>query len=86
MALSLVELVALAQRGLLLCVVISLPVLAVAALCGLAAAVFQAATQSYDAALGHLPKFVGVALVLAALGPWMGHQILNFTLYVLGAP
>lgn len=82
----LVELVALAQRGLLLCVVISLPVLGVAALLGLAAAVFQAATQSYDAALAHLPKFVGVAIVLAALGPWMGRQVLAFALHAFGAP
>lgn len=83
MALS--ELVSLAQRALLLSVLVSLPVLLVAALFGLVVAVFQAATQVHDAALAHFPKFVAVAIALALAGPWMGRQIVEFALYAFGA-
>ena len=83
MALS--ELVSLAQRALLLSVLVSLPVLLVAALLGLVMAVFQAATQVHDAALAHFPKFVAVAIALALAGPWMGRQIVEFALYAFGA-
>ena len=83
MALS--ELVSLAQRALLLSVLVSLPVLLVAAVIGLVMAVFQAATQVHDAALAHFPKVVAVAIALALVGPWMGRQILEFALYTFGA-
>jgi len=82
---ALSELVSLAQRALLLSVLVSLPVLLVAALLGLVMAVFQAATQVHDAALAHFPKFVAVAIALALAGPWMGRQIVEFALYAFGA-
>jgi len=80
----LAELISLAQQALLLALVVSLPVLAVAAAVGLIGAIFQAATQVQDSALGHFPKFVAVTLALALLGPWMGRQILSFTLRAFG--
>lgn len=82
----LVDLVSLAQRALILSVLISLPVLIAAAALGLVMAMFQAATQIQDAALSHLPKVVAVAVVLAAAGPWMGRQIVSFARLALGAP
>jgi len=51
---------------------------------GLLGAIIQAATQVQDSALGHFPKFVAVTLALALLGPWMGRQILSFTLRAFG--
>ena len=80
----LAELISLAQQALLLSLVVSLPVLAVAAAVGLIGAIFQAATQVQDSALGHFPKFVAVTLALALLGPWMGRQILSFSLRAYG--
>lgn len=77
-------LVSLAQEALLLGLLVSLPVLAVAAAVGLLSAIFQAATQVQDAALGHFPKFVAVAIALALAGPWMGRQILTFALRAFG--
>lgn len=74
------ELIALAQQGLLLALIVSLPVLAVAALVGLLTSIFQAATQVHDAAIGHFPKFIAVTVALALLGPWMGRQLLAFAL------
>ena len=82
---SLAELISLAQRALLVSVLVSVPVLAVSALIGLVASVFQAATQVHDAALGHFPKVLGVSIALAVFGPWMGRQILDFTLHAFGA-
>jgi flagellar biosynthetic protein FliQ len=76
----LAELIALAQQALLLSLLVSLPVLVVAAAVGLFSAIFQAATQVQDAALTHLPKFVAVTIALALVGPWMGRQVLGFAL------
>lgn len=78
------DLVSLAQQGLLLALLVSLPVLGVAAVIGLVSAIFQAATQVHDAALGHFPKFVAVTIALALLGPWMGRQLLAFALRAFG--
>jgi flagellar biosynthesis protein FliQ len=78
------ELIALAQQALLLSLLVSLPVLVVAAAVGLLSAVFQAATQVQDAALGHFPKFVAVTLALALVGPWMGRQVLGFAVRAFG--
>jgi type III secretion protein S len=77
-------LVTLAQEALLLGLLVSLPVLAVAAAVGLLSAIVQAATQVQDAALGHFPKFVAVTIALALAGPWMGRQILTFALRAFG--
>jgi type III secretory pathway component EscS len=72
------DLVHRAQEALLLSIAVALPAVAVAALVGLVVAVFQAATQIQDVTIAHLPRFLAVAAVLAALGPWMGHQIAAF--------
>jgi type III secretion HrpO family protein len=81
---DLAELISLAQQALVLSVLVSLPVLAVAAVVGLLSAIFQAATQVQDAALGHFPKFVAVSVALALAGPWMGRQILAFAVRAFG--
>ena len=83
---ALVDLVALAERGLMLSVLLSLPVLVVAAALGLLSAMFQAATQIHDSALSHLPKFLAIALLLGALGPWMGRELVSFARLAFGAP
>jgi type III secretory pathway component EscS len=82
----LADLSELAQRALLVSVWISLPALGVAALVGLLTAIVQSATQVHDSALGHLPKFLAVSLVLVLMGPWMGQKLVAFLLYALGAP
>jgi type III secretion HrpO family protein len=72
---SAAELTRIAQEALLLSLVVSLPVVAVAALVGLVVGVLQAATQIQDFTLAHLPRLVLVAVALALVGPWMGGQI-----------
>ena len=83
---ELVDLVDLARSALLIAVLVALPVLVVSALAGLLSALFQAATQVHDAALGHLPRFLAVSLALLAAGPWMGRQIMAFALHAFGSP
>jgi flagellar biosynthesis protein FliQ len=67
-----------AEEALLLSIAVALPVVAIAALVGLVVAVLQAATQIQDMTIAHLPRFLAVAIALAVLGPWMGHQIAAF--------
>jgi flagellar biosynthetic protein FliQ len=75
MAIPVATLVREAQDGLLLMLVVSLPVLAVAAVVGMLVAAFQAASQIQDPTLAHLPRLLAVIVALALLGPWMGHQV-----------
>ena len=74
-----------AREALMLTVGLSLPVLAVAALVGLVVAIAQTFLQVQELSWAHLPRFLAVALTLASLGPWMGHQIAHFALRVLGS-
>ena len=75
---TLADLAGLGQNALLLALLVSLPVVGIAALVGLVVAAFQAATQLQDATIAHLPRLVAVALALALLGPWMGSEIAGF--------
>jgi len=84
MTISLNHLAEAAREALLLAVGVSLPLVAVAALVGLLVSLVQAATQVQDITLSHLPRFLAVAITLAALGPWMGRQVAAFALRVFG--
>jgi type III secretion HrpO family protein len=75
---SLGHLTELAESALMLAVMLSLPVVGLAALVGLLVAAFQAVTQLQDPTIAHLPRFLVVALVLAVVAPWMGSQISAF--------
>jgi type III secretion HrpO family protein len=77
---SLDELVRLGESALVLSLLVSLPVVGIAALVGLVVAAFQAATQLQDSTIAHLPRLIAVALVLALVAPWMGSEIAGFAL------
>jgi len=72
------HLVEMAQQALVLAALVSLPVVAVAALVGLLVAAVQAAAQVQDPTLSHLPRMLAVIAALVVAGPWMGHQIAGF--------
>ena len=76
----------LTQNALWLAVVLSLPVVGVAALVSLVMAVFQAATQVNDMTIAHLPRFIATALALAVTGGWIGRELTSFAaqLFALG--
>jgi type III secretory pathway component EscS len=71
-------LVAHAQGALFLALLVSLPVVVVAALVGLLVGAFQSATQVQDPSVSHLPKMVAGGVALAVAAPWMGHAIATF--------
>jgi type III secretion HrpO family protein len=74
-----------AQEALLLVVAVSLPILGVSSVVGMVIAALQAATQIQDPTLAHLPRLLTVAVALAVLGPWMGHEVAAFAGHVFAA-
>lgn len=81
---SMPQLVQAARDALLLSIGLSLPVLVVAAGVALLVTLLQVFTQVQETGWAQLPRFLAIALALAAIGPVMGHQIAQFALRVLG--
>jgi flagellar biosynthesis protein FliQ len=71
------------REGLLLVLLVSAPPLLASLAVGLVVGVLQAATQIQDQTLVFVPKLVTVVLVLVALGPLLGAQILRFAQAIL---
>jgi flagellar biosynthetic protein FliQ len=67
------------REGLLLVVLVSAPPLLASLAVGFVVGVVQAATQIQDQTLAFVPKLLVVTLVLIALGPVLGAQLLRFT-------
>jgi type III secretory pathway component EscS len=74
-----------AREGLLLVLLLSAPPLLASMAVGLVMGVVQAATQIQDQALAFVPKLVVVMLVLAAMGPVLGAQLVRFLTALLVA-
>lgn len=68
----------LAQQGILVALMVSMPILAVALFFGLAVSVFQAVTQVQEMTLTFVPKIIGAAIVLVTMGSWMLDTIVRF--------
>lgn len=68
-----------AREGLLLVLLLSAPPLLASMVVGFVVGVFQAATQIQDQTLAFVPKLIVVMLVLAAMGPVLGAQLVRFT-------
>jgi flagellar biosynthetic protein FliQ len=67
------------REGLLLVLVLSGPTLLASLVVGLVVGIVQAATQIQDQSLAFVPKLVVVVLVLLAVGPALGGQLVRFT-------
>ena len=67
------------QNALMITLILAAPVLIVSLLVGILVSLFQAATQINEVTLTFIPKIIGVSLILALLGSWMGQQLLAFT-------
>lgn len=74
-----------AREGLLLVLLLSAPPLLASMAVGLLMGVVQAATQIQDQTLAFVPKLVVVMLVLAAMGPVLGAQLVRFLTALLVA-
>ncbi|MGH6988573.1 MAG: flagellar biosynthetic protein FliQ [Stellaceae bacterium] len=60
------------------------PFLGVVMVIGMIVSLFQALTQINEMTLSFVPKFLGTALVLALLGPWLLRQLETFAIQILG--
>lgn len=77
------ELALAGQSALLTILYVAGPILAAVMAIGLVVSLFQAVTQINEATLSFVPKFLGTALVLALLGPWMLRRLEFFTIQIL---
>jgi flagellar biosynthesis protein FliQ len=70
--------------ALLTTVMVAGPFLAVVMLVGITVSMFQTMTQINEMTLSFVPKFLGTALVLTLLGPWLLRQLESFAIQILG--
>jgi flagellar biosynthetic protein FliQ len=69
----------LGQQALWTVFLISLPVLGVALVVGLAVSLLQAATQLNEMTLSFVPKVIAIGLTGVLAGPWMMHVMMDYT-------
>ncbi|RDU96757.1 type III secretion system export apparatus subunit SctS [Trinickia dinghuensis] len=72
------DLIGLTMHGLLLCLYVSLPVIAVAAVAGLLVSFVQAITSLQDQTISHSIKLIAVTVTIAICGAWGASAILRF--------
>lgn len=63
---------------------ISAPMMGIALVVGLVISVFQATTQIQEQTLSFVPKIVAIFVAMVIFGPWMLHQLVEFTANILG--
>lgn len=66
------------RQGIMVALMVSMPILAVALFFGLAVSVFQAVTQVQEMTLTFVPKIIGAAIVLVSMGSWMLDTVVRF--------
>lgn len=71
------------QHTLTLALELSTPLLLFSLVVGVLVSLFQAVTQINDSTLSMVPKVVSAFAALALFGPWMFHQIMQFTVQML---
>lgn len=67
------------REGLLLVILLSAPPLLASLLVGLVVGILQTATQVHEQTLMLVPKLLAVGIVLVAMGPALGAQLLRFS-------
>ncbi len=71
-----------AKKAILLTIYLSMPMLGIGLLVGLAVSIFQAVTQIQEMTLTFVPKIIAVFLGLLFAAPWMLDEITDFTINV----
>lgn len=69
----------LASEALMLCVILSLPAVAVSAVVGLAISFLQAVTSLQDQSISQGVKLLAVSLVVVLTAPWAGSSLMRFS-------
>jgi flagellar biosynthetic protein FliQ len=62
----------------------SMPLLLTALAIGLTIGIIQTATSIQEQTLIFVPKIIGIFVGLIVFGPWIGKQVLDLTIRVLG--
>ena len=70
--------ISLATRAMTLGLEIAGPLLLVGLVIGLVVSLFQAVTQIQEQSLSFIPKIIGIAVLIALLGPWMLGQLVSY--------
>ena len=71
-----------AKQAITLTIYLSMPMLGLGLLAGLAISVFQAVTQVQEMTLTFVPKIIAVFLGLLFAAPWMLERLTTFTIKV----
>ncbi len=69
----------LTHNALTMAMILTMPILVVSLVIGVAVSLFQAVTQINETTLSFLPKVAGVVGVLLILMPWMVRQLIDYT-------
>jgi type III secretion protein S len=79
------NIIQLTSQAMLLCLMVSLPVVIVSALVGLLVAFVQAITSLQDQSISQAAKLVAVVVTLLIAAPWGASVVLNFAQQALKA-
>ncbi len=73
------QVIQIGSESLKLVLLISLPMLGVALVVGIAISLFQAVTQIQEMTLTFVPKIIAVFVSMIIAAPWMTEQMISFT-------
>jgi flagellar biosynthetic protein FliQ len=73
------EIIEVAREALMLCLVISAPILLIGLVIGVTVALFQALTQIQEMTLVFVPKIMAIFLALFFFLPWIMRTLIAFT-------
>jgi flagellar biosynthetic protein FliQ len=68
-----------AERALVITLLLAAPMLLAALVTGLVIGAFQAATQINEMTLSFIPKLAAIAVTLVIVGPWMLKVLISYT-------
>lgn len=71
------------RMGMVTAMAVAMPLLALVLFIGLLVSVFQAVTQVQEMTLTFVPKMLGVAAMLGAMGSWMLGTLVAFTRFCI---
>ena len=72
-----------AQEAIKVTILVSMPMLALGLIVGLAISIFQAVTQIQEMTLTFVPKILIVLVALLFFANWMLEQLMHFTINVI---
>jgi len=73
----------LAKQAIILTILLSMPMLGLGLIAGLAISIFQAVTQIQEMTLTFVPKIIAVFLGLLFTAPWMMEKMMSFTTNII---